>query len=96
MIRFGGRTEDGRKLVGLALGRQNIERLVGGEPILVDGKTVGAPEVVVLIASAETSEEIMRELVETAQSTGVSVEDLSSALEDAGIDRRPEKGWPKP
>ena len=59
MIRFGGTTTDGRKIVGLALGRKNIEGLQEGKPVYVDGETVGAPGVVVIIACAETSNEVM-------------------------------------
>lgn len=91
MIRFGGRTEDGRKLIGLALGRKNVEKLTSGQPIYVDGKTVGVPEVVIIIASAETSEEVMLELTRAAQETGCSISDLDEMLKHASVDRRPER-----
>jgi len=87
MIRFGGRTADGRALIGLALGAENLRRLQAGQPIFVDGKSVGAPGVVVIVACAEKPEDVMRELVRTAGMAGVTVEELETALRQAGVER---------
>ncbi len=86
MIRFGGRTFDGRKIIGLALGNKNLKRLKKGEPIYLDGKTVGAPGVVVVIAHAETSEKVMEEIRRVAAETGTTSKELSTMLEHAGVE----------
>ena len=90
MIRFGGRAgESGEKqIVGLALGRENLERLTSGQPIVIDGDSVGAPGVVVIVVYGETSEAVVRELTTVARETGATLRDLDEALSEAGFDRR--------
>ena len=89
MIRFGGRTEDGQRLIGLALAPENLRRLEAGQPIIVRGNEVGASGIIVVVLCGETSENVMREFVALARNTGASVEELNEALRTAGFDRKP-------
>lgn len=85
MIRFGGRTADGGRLIGLALGQENLDRLRDGEPIQLDGATVGAPGVSVLIVAGPDAAEVVESLAEAAVRAGASVQEIREVAKAAGV-----------
>ncbi len=75
MIKFGGPAgEHGeRKILGIALGNENIKRLVAGEPISFQAEELGIPNVNVIIIAGETAERAMELMKTVARSQGVAV-----------------------
>ena len=86
MIRFGGRTEDGRPLIGIALGHENLRRLKEGQPICVNAKTAGGPDAEILICAGRYAVGVMQEMKKIAEQTGTPIEDLNEATADQGFD----------
>lgn len=86
MIRFGGRTTDGKAIIGLALGPENLRRLAAGQPIVVDGETVGALGVAVLLVYGDTELAGLEALQAAHRESGGSVESLDEAI--AALRRR--------
>lgn len=80
MIRFGGNTASGQRLVGLALGEENLKKLADGKPIVVDGATVGADGVAIVIVYGDTDLEAMERLVNEAREAGAGVVTLEDEL----------------
>lgn len=82
MLRFGGRYSDGRKLIGMVLSRENLERLKGGDPVLVDGATVGADDVVVMIHVTDTPQADLGQMVRDVIGRGGDVRSIEEVLEE--------------
>jgi hypothetical protein len=81
MIKFGGVTGEHqqRKLIGICLGRENMKRLLEGQPIFFKAEEVGVSNVDVLLLAAETETDAMRELVSAAVEEGASIVGLQEA-----------------
>lgn len=59
MIRFSGTKKD-RKFIGLGLTRENVDKLTAGQPIVVDGASVGVSGIDVLVLFGETPDDVIR------------------------------------
>lgn len=82
MLKFGGKTEDGKYVIGIGLCRENCERLLAGEPIAypltqhgVDSDTV---EAMVVIVGGVHEFAIATELRQTCARAGIVVGDIPS------------------
>ncbi len=75
MIKFRGDAgENGeRKVIGIALGDENIRRLVAGEPISFQAEELGIPNVDVIIIAGETAERAIELMKTAARAHGVAV-----------------------
>lgn len=80
MLRFGGRYGDGRKLIGIVLSRENVQRLQGGEPVFFDGATVGAEDVVVIIHVTNTPTEDLAGIIGEHLQAGGELKSIEDAL----------------
>ena len=82
MLRFGGRHSDGRKVIGMVLSRENLERLKGGQPVLFDGRTVGVDDVVVILHVTELPNEDLVELLRASVESGGEARPIEEVLEE--------------
>lgn len=62
MIKFTLTSPAGRRVMGLGLSDENIERLKNKQPILFDAGEIGVPGLDVLIMHGETEDSIKEEL----------------------------------
>lgn len=74
MIKAAGKTTDGRTLLIFGISEENIARLRRGEPVFVDGRDVGQPDICVTIFAGKTEETMMMDL----KSRGFFLEERSS------------------
>ena len=81
MIRFGGIDSKGRAILGLALGPENLERLKDGQPIVMDGATVGYEAAVVWVVYADRPEDALKQLEKAAKAAGGRSDNLTEILE---------------
>jgi hypothetical protein len=83
MIKFAA-TKNGRTLMGLGLARRNIELLMAGKPILVDGEKLNLPfDVMILYGETEMT------IVDELKAVGV---ELPPAQIDPGSDNHDDSG----
>jgi len=89
MLRWGGsgkrgKTEERVDLVGMVIDDANLERLQAGQPIVLDGKTIGMPNVVVLVAYAPGKPMNVRDgllqLQKLGRDAGASTDSIDDAL----------------
>lgn len=80
MLRWGGRTPEGKRILGLILSRENVARALAGQPIYVDGASVGAEGVDVIIHMTDTPNEDLEALIRSQEGEGVTIRSLEEAL----------------
>lgn len=64
MIKFTSHLQNGKKLIGIGLSRENCNRLLDGKPILFDGDQLEEFGLQFLIMGGETEETIHNSLKE--------------------------------
>lgn len=82
MLRFGGRDNQGRRLIGMILSRQNVERLKDGCPVFFEGSSVGVDDVVVLIHVTDRPEADLLEVMAETAAAGGEVRTIEEVLDE--------------
>ena len=82
MLRFGGRDHKGRRVIGMILSLENLERLRDGQAVFFDGATVGADDVVVILHVTDKPEAELVGLIRETRLHGGEVRPIEEALED--------------
>jgi hypothetical protein len=64
MVKFTATTTDARKVIGLGLSRENVRRLIAGEPIVFPGEAIGEAHRDFLIFFGETEAQLREQFRE--------------------------------
>ncbi len=74
MIKFGGRggKNGERRVIGMALSRRNLERLLANEPISFHCEDLGIAGIDVLLIAGETAADAIAELEKAAALSNIS------------------------
>jgi len=62
MIKFAGKKEDGKDLIGIGLSELNMNRLLEGKPIVIKGEEINFPDLEILIMGGANEAVIYKQL----------------------------------
>lgn len=82
MLRFGGRDDEGRRVIGMILSKENVERLKGGDPIFFDAASVGVEGVAVVLHVTDTPNKDLLSMVKQVEGSGGEVRPIEDVLEE--------------
>jgi hypothetical protein len=82
VLKFGGRDNQGRRIIGMVLSKENLEKLRQGKPVFLDGASVGVDDVVVLLHVTDTPNDDLLQLIQETQEHGGQVLPIERVLED--------------